>query len=45
MQIQNKEKRVVSFIDDEVNFSSDDSDDLDDARLLMSNLFRMMCDY
>ena len=45
MQIQNKEKRVVSFIDDEVNFSSDDSDDLDDVRLLMSNLFRMMCDY
>ena len=45
MQIQNKEKRVVSFIDDEVNFSSDDSDDLDDVRLLMSNLFRMMGDY
>ena len=30
MQVQNKKRELVSFIDDEVNISSDDSDDSDE---------------
>ena len=30
MQVQNKKERIISFVDDEVNLSSDDSDTLDE---------------
>ena len=30
MQVQNKKRELVRFIDDEVNISSDDSDDSDE---------------
>ena len=39
MQIQNKKERISKFIDDEVNLSSDNSDDSDEQIIGSNNKY------